>query len=107
MKCNTFTKIYLAIFGQFDWRGIPALPVEIILLPKFFYFNIYEMSYWSRCIVVPLGIIMANRSNSLVGDNAVLDELYVIHKKKVSYRLKRDQNRLTIKNMSYKFRYSP
>ena len=45
MKSNTFTKIYLAFFGQFDWRGIPALPVEIILLPKFFYFNIYEMPW--------------------------------------------------------------
>ncbi|MBT5307067.1 MAG: squalene--hopene cyclase, partial [Candidatus Scalindua sp.] len=103
MKCNTFTKIYLAIFGQFDWRGIPALPVEIILLPKFFYFNIYEMSYWSRCIVVPLGIIMAKRPSSLIGDKAVLDNLYVTPKQKVSYRLKRDQNRLTIKNMFINF----
>lgn len=103
MKCNTFTKIYLAIFGQFDWRGIPALPVEIILLPNFFYFNIYEMSYWSRCIVVPLGIIMANRRKFQVSDKAVLDELYVIPKEKVSYRLERDQNKLTIRNIFINF----
>ena len=98
MKCNTFTKIYLAIFGQFDWKGIPAMPVEIILLPKFFYFNIYEMSYWSRCIVVPLGIIMAHRSKFQVGSSTALDELYVIPRERVCYRLQRDQNRLTIKN---------
>ncbi len=103
MKCNTFTKIYLAIFGQFDWRGIPALPVEIILLPNFFYFNIYEMSYWSRCIVVPLSIIMAKRSKFQVGDRAELDELYVIPKERVSYRLERDQNKLTIKNYFINF----
>jgi len=103
MKCNTFTKIYLAVFGQFDWKGIPALPAEIILLPKFFYFNIYEMSYWSRCIVVPLGIIMANRSKFQVGKKALLDDLYVIPKEKVSYRLQRDQNRLTIKNFFINF----
>ena len=103
MKCNTFTKIYLAIFGQFDWRGIPALPVEIILLPNFFYFNIYEMSYWSRCIVVPLSIIMTYRSKFQVGIRAALDELYVIPKERVSYRLKRDQNKLTIKNYFINF----
>src|SRR3989338_7019361 len=103
MKCNTFTKIYLAIFGQFDWRGIPALPVEIILLPNFFYFNIYEMSYWSRCIVVPLGIILANRPKLQVGDKAALDELYVIPKERVSYRLEMDQNKLTIKNIFINF----
>ncbi|MDP7609605.1 MAG: prenyltransferase/squalene oxidase repeat-containing protein, partial [Candidatus Marinimicrobia bacterium] len=103
MKCNIFTKIYLAIFGQFDWRGIPALPVEIILLPNFFYFNIYEMSYWSRCIVVPLSIILANRSKFQVGDRAALDELYVIPKERVSYRLQRDQNKLTIKNYFINF----
>ncbi|ODS31553.1 MAG: squalene-hopene cyclase [Candidatus Scalindua rubra] len=99
MKCNTFTKIYLAIFGQFDWRGIPALPVEIILLPNSFYFNIYEISYWSRCIVIPLGIIMANRPEHKVGDDAALDELYVMPKEKVSYRLDRDHNKFSIKNI--------
>ncbi len=103
MKCNTFTKIYLAIFGQFDWSGIPALPVEIILLPNFFYFNIYEMSYWSRCIVVPLGIIMAKRPKVQVGGESLLDALYVIPKEKVSYRLKRDQNKQTIKNIFVNF----
>ena len=103
MKCNTFTKIYLAIFGQFDWKGIPALPVEIVLLPNFFYFNIYEMSYWSRCIVVPLGIIMAKRHKFQVGDRAVLDELYVIPKERVGYRLERDQGRLTVKNIFINF----
>ncbi|MFQ5963481.1 MAG: squalene--hopene cyclase [Candidatus Scalinduaceae bacterium] len=99
MRSNTFTKIYLAIFGQFDWLGIPALPIEIILLPNSFYFNIYEMSYWSRCIVVPLGIIMAMKPSCNVGGNAALDELYVIPKDKVSYRLARDQGKFSIKNV--------
>lgn len=99
MKSNTFTQIYLAIFGQFDWQGIPALPIEIILLPNSFFFNIYEMSYWSRCIVVPLGIIMALKPKHNVGGNAALDELYVIPKNKVNYRLERDQNKFSIKNI--------
>jgi squalene-hopene/tetraprenyl-beta-curcumene cyclase len=99
MESNTFTKIYLAIFGQFDWQGIPALPIEVILLPKSFYFNIYEFSYWSRCIVVPLGIIMAKKPKHNVGGEEALDELYVIPRNKVSYRMTRDQGKFSLKNV--------
>lgn len=57
--CNSFTKIYLSIFRQYAWEKCPAVPPELILLPDWFPFNIYKMSYWSRCIVVPLSIIWA------------------------------------------------
>src|SRR5437764_1640424 len=57
--CNSFTKIYLSIFGQYDWRKCPAVPPELTLLPDWFVFNIYKISYWSRCIIVPLSIIWA------------------------------------------------
>ncbi len=59
--CNSFTKIYLSIFGQYEWAKCPAVPPELILLPDWFVFNIYKMSYWSRCIVVPLSIIWAHK----------------------------------------------
>ena len=38
---NTITKIWLALFGQYDYQGTPSIPAEIILLPKWSYFNIY------------------------------------------------------------------
>ena len=57
--CNSFTKIYLSIFGQYDWRKCPAVPPELVLLPDWFIFNIYKISYWSRCIIVPLTLIWA------------------------------------------------
>ena len=57
--CNSFTKIYLSIFRQYEWSKCPAVPPELILLPDWFVFNIYKMSYWSRCIIVPLSIIWA------------------------------------------------
>ena len=48
------TKIQLALFGEYDWNGVPTMPAEIMLLPApFFLFNIYEVSYWSRCVIVP------------------------------------------------------
>lgn len=60
-KAQVFTRIFLAYFGQFPWRGIPALPVEVILLPSWFPLNIYEMSSWARGTVVPLSIILARQ----------------------------------------------
>src|SRR6185436_1731642 len=59
--CNTFTKIYLCLFGQYDWDGAPIVPPELALLPHWFYLNLYELSSWSRIIVVPLAIISATR----------------------------------------------
>jgi len=60
-KARVFTKIFLAMLGQSSWDDVPAMPVEIILLPKSFYFNIYEMSSWSRGTVVPLTIVAAHK----------------------------------------------
>lgn len=93
MKANCFTKIYLAMFGQVDWQAVPAVPAEMILFPPGFYFSIYEMSYWSRCIVVPLSIAIAKKPHIPVGDD-MLKELYLIPRDKVVYRIKRDQSGL-------------
>jgi squalene-hopene/tetraprenyl-beta-curcumene cyclase len=56
-KMNTYAKLNLALVGQFSWKYLPAIPVEIMLLPKWLYFNIYEMSSWSRAMLCPLAII--------------------------------------------------
>ena len=45
------------MFGQLSWDDCPAVPVEIILLPNWFPFNIYEISSWSRGTVVPLSVV--------------------------------------------------
>src|SRR5262249_44668873 len=76
--CNSFTKIYLAIFGQCDWEECPAVPPELILLPGWLpFFNLYRISYWSRAIVVPLSIIWALKPSCSVPDHARIDELHV------------------------------
>jgi squalene-hopene/tetraprenyl-beta-curcumene cyclase len=56
-KTRVFTKMFLAMFGQLSWDDCPAVPVEIILFPNWFPFNIYEISSWSRGTVVPLSIV--------------------------------------------------
>jgi squalene-hopene/tetraprenyl-beta-curcumene cyclase len=76
--CNSFTRIYLAIFGQCSWDDTPAVPPEIMLLPdNFRFFNIYKMSSWSRGIVVPLSVIWASKPFCPVPDFAAIPELHV------------------------------
>jgi squalene-hopene/tetraprenyl-beta-curcumene cyclase len=60
-QSRVFTKIFLALFGQYDWRGIPVIPPEIIFLPRSFYINVYEFSSWSRSVIVPLSIVFAQK----------------------------------------------
>jgi len=60
-KVNTFTKIYLCFLGQYDYDAVPAIPPEIVLFPNWFWFNIYEISSWSRAILVPLSILYARK----------------------------------------------
>jgi len=60
-KTRVFTKIFLAMLGQCSWEVTPAVPVEIVLFPDSFPFNIYEMSSWSRGTVVPLSVVCSHR----------------------------------------------
>ncbi|MEE8504116.1 MAG: squalene--hopene cyclase [candidate division NC10 bacterium] len=76
-KVNVFTKIALALFGQYDWQGVPTMPVEIMLLPRWSYFNLYEVSYWSRTVIVPLLVLMDLKPVCPIPPEAALDELYI------------------------------
>ncbi|HXO18564.1 MAG TPA: squalene--hopene cyclase [Thermoanaerobaculia bacterium] len=75
--CNSFTKIYLAICGQYDWERCPAVPPEMMLLPRGLYFNLHEISAWSRTIVVPLSVIWALRPVRAVPAECGIAELRV------------------------------
>ena len=56
-RMNTYSKLYLALLGQFPWKYLPTIPVEMVLLPNWCFFNIYKMSSWSRAMLIPLAII--------------------------------------------------
>ena len=74
---NTFTKIYLCFLGQYDYDAVPAIPPEIVLFPKWFWFNIYEISSWSRAILVPLSICYAKKPFKKIPDEMGVQELFV------------------------------
>ncbi len=73
---RVFTKIYLALFGEFDWKAIPSIPAEIILLPLWFPFNIYNFSSWARSTIVPLSMILEHKPVMPLPENARIQELY-------------------------------
>ncbi|MEZ6194142.1 MAG: squalene--hopene cyclase [Planctomycetota bacterium] len=75
--CNTFTKLTLALFGQVSWNECPAVPPELILFPRWFPFNIYEMSSWSRTIVIPLSLVWALKPQRKVPAGCDIAELRV------------------------------
>ena len=56
-RSNVFTRIALALFGEVPWRAVPYIPVEIMLLPRWFPFHLDRVSYWSRTVMVPLFIL--------------------------------------------------
>ncbi len=101
-SANVFTKITLALFDQYDWRGIPSMPPEIMLLPKRFYFSVYAISYWSRAVLIPLLIVFAHRPVCRIPAEQGIGELYVVPRDLVRYRdvppLKRDADWFTWRN---------
>ena len=68
---NVFTRITLAMFGQLNWKTVPAMPVEIMFLPNWWFFNLNRVSYWSRCVIVPLLIIFAKKPVVRVDDKKI------------------------------------
>jgi squalene-hopene/tetraprenyl-beta-curcumene cyclase len=97
-RCNTFTKIYLAMVGLYPWGGCPAIPPELILLPKWFSFSIYNMSAWSRAMLVPLSIIRSREPVRPLPSSCHIDELWVGGRPRADIRLKRDARTFTWHN---------
>jgi squalene-hopene/tetraprenyl-beta-curcumene cyclase len=76
-KANVFTRIALAIFEQVPWRAAPFIPVEIMLLPKWFPFHIDKVSYWSRTVMVPLFILCTLEAKAKNPLNVDILELFI------------------------------
>ncbi|MFQ6016819.1 MAG: squalene--hopene cyclase [Kiloniellaceae bacterium] len=84
-RCNVFTRITLALFGQVPWRAVPEMPVEIMLAPRWFPFHLSKVSYWSRTVIVPLLILMAYKPRARNPRGVRLDELFLTPPDKERY----------------------
>src|ERR1700731_1955360 len=73
---NSYSRLYLALVGAVGWDMVPAVPPELMLLPNWFAINIYEMSSWTRGIVIPLTILYSRKPRFAVPGGVSVDALY-------------------------------
>jgi squalene-hopene/tetraprenyl-beta-curcumene cyclase len=95
-RMNTFSKLYLALIGLFPWEYVPTIPCEVLLLGKWFHVNFWDMSNWSRGMIVPLAIINHFKPTRHV--KVTLDELYPegIHERDMA--LAPDPEKISLRN---------
>src|SRR6266481_1553381 len=75
-RCNVFTRVTLALFGEVPWRAVPVMPVETMLLPLWSPFHLSKVSYWSRTVLVPLLVLMALRPCARNPKRVTIRELF-------------------------------
>ncbi len=74
--CNSFTRFYLALLGQISYDECPYVPPELVLLPSRIGFSIYNMSSWTRTMVVPLAILSVLRPTRELPEDQGIRELF-------------------------------
>ena len=77
-RSNVFTRVTLALFGQVPWRAVPVMPIETMLLPRWFPFHLSKVSYWSRTVLVPLLVLMSRRPEARNPRAIGIEELFVV-----------------------------
>ncbi len=100
-RVRVFTKIWLSLFGQWDWKGVPVLPPELMLFPNWFPVNIYEFSSWARATIVPLLIVLDRKPVKPVPPGAAIDELYPAPRDKTDYSIPRPASLLSWRGFFY------
>ena len=76
-RANVFTRCLLALYGIVPWRAVPEMPIEIMLLPKWFPFHLDKISYWSRTVIVPLLVLMAKKPRAVNAKGVTINELFL------------------------------
>ncbi len=97
-RMNTFSKLYLALLGLFPWKYVPTIPCEVLLIGKWFHVNFWEMSNWSRAMLVPLAIINHFKPTRRPKNNVTLDELYPQGFHERDLALPPDPDRISLRN---------
>jgi len=97
-RASVITKIYLALFGQYDWDGIPALPISVMFMPRGTAFNIYEQAYWARTCVIPLLVLYYKKRIFETPPSASIDEIYKTPRKALTHRWEENVPTLSWRN---------
>lgn len=95
---RVFTKLWLALFGQFDWRALPAMPPELIWLPPRFPFNIYEFASWARATIVAILVVWHYKPVVTIPPEQGVSELYLDPGERSRIRYRKGERPLSWKN---------
>ncbi len=82
-RSNVFTRIQMALFGAVPWKAVPVMPVEIMILPRWFPFHLSKIAYWSRTVIVPLLVLSALKPRAKNPRGILIDELFEVTPEKV------------------------
>jgi squalene-hopene/tetraprenyl-beta-curcumene cyclase len=90
---NVFTRFLLALYGIIGWQAVPVMPVEIVLLPKWFPFHMSKVSYWARTVMVPLFVLGALKPRAKNKRGITVDELFHEAPSRVGMRQKAEHQK--------------
>jgi squalene-hopene/tetraprenyl-beta-curcumene cyclase len=76
-RANVFTRFLLALYAVIGWQAVPVMPVEIMLLPRWFPFHLSKVSYWARTVLIPLLVLQAKKPLAKNPKGIGIDELFV------------------------------
>lgn len=91
-KARVFTKIWLALLGEWPWEATPMLPPELVLLPSWFPVNLYSFASWARGTILPLAILRVKRPVYPIPEHARIDELFPRGRGNADYSLPRKKS---------------
>ena len=77
-RANVFTRFALALFGEVPWRAVPVMPVELMLLPQWFFFHMSKIAYWSRTVIAPLLVLYALKARAKNPTGLTIAELFLV-----------------------------
>src|SRR5262245_50430262 len=77
VRSNVFTRALLSLYGVIPWKRVPVMPVEIMLLPRWFPFHLDKVSYWARTVIVPLLVLQALKPKAVNPRGVTIGELFL------------------------------
>jgi squalene-hopene/tetraprenyl-beta-curcumene cyclase len=84
---NVFTRILLALYSELEWNATPAIPAELILLPRWFPVHLSRMSYWARTVLVPLLVLAALKPVARNRRGVHIPELFAARAPRAKWRV--------------------
>jgi squalene-hopene/tetraprenyl-beta-curcumene cyclase len=73
---NVLTRFLLALYGDTPWSDLPAMPVELMIAPKWFPIQLSRISYWARTTIVPMLLLQAKKPRAHNPRGVHVPELY-------------------------------